>query len=985
MLQQFRWVFLTLCSLLAVWGHAVEIIDLLDTLDAAYDLTWTMPTPQDPAAALRIDVERNARGQGYQLTLTGTTVTWTSRQERRLPLTRTLPPATNATAQMTYTLKRRPGTVAVLVNHRCVLVAPAPPIDDGALAMAPAEGITLGEVRYRNVEPCRFGDDFMRPEALERFIASLGSWTEDAIWQVAFFRKADPVTDPTDPETGFSLTNPWQLSLYPVPRTTTNGFWLLYTGTGPSWVVATPTLVPPHADRYSVEAAVKPEYCSEVGLIAAYQDARNFLRFRWRPRDHTAAARAILEAYIDGEPRILATASRGFAPEQWCRMRINLGWQRVQVVIDDLVLLESDNPGPAEGRVGLYADGSDTPWRPVIDQMTATMYSGTDEKTGQVINDAAEAMRSTSCIYFDDVRVSPWVAVDDLFASGYTTAQTGTWQRQEDGTVTATAGRYVTAQEDASSYAFEAQLQLPAQGEAGLLFHLDEEDAGYAWLLTPSGQRLCPIRKGALGTPLSQASTPIAPDTWVTLRVEARGSYVAMYCDGQRVMEHDDPARTGGRCGTLVRKGLAHFRQVAITPLASPYRPFQVHAGFDGDKWLAIWSSAEADWYPDQLPTTLRTPQGDLHTAIGAAAPLPTDQSGLYWHKGAHYHDLRITLPLTTDGLAGQQVLLTTNYQAHQGYRLELHPSPAGGLVKLYRQAAVVGEAAVPMTARTRLVVERLGSYLRVSAHQLDPEECLGEPSLLREDRLVVYRDPHPLPAEQVGFVVTTPALPAARVTIDSDRIREAFEASPVDWVTQSGIWAVMARYTCTPYWNWFGGFGAGTPTVWSKYRLEGDQVVEAYLGVKMLQVGADAEYYRRYRDLNLTICADGQHVNTGYTVIRHGRRDGRPTTMLLRNGQVVQTSTAAEHLLPMGHRQWFPTRIEKRGGEIKVFLDNRLAMTYVDPEPLSGGYTAIWSVDNGIMIGRVNLSAARMTRGEPQAFTPHEAKRECTPLSQCP
>ena len=79
----------------------------------------------------------------------------------------------------------------------------------------------------------------------------------------------------------------------------------------------------------------------------------------------------------------------------------------------------------------------------------------------------------------------------------------------------------------------------------------------------------------------------------------------------------------------------------------------------------------------------------------------------------------------------------------------------------------------------------------------------------------------------------------------------------------------------------------------------------------------------------------------------------------------VVWSSTDPRDLLPPGtegHRQWFATRLEQEGTALRVYLDNRLATVYHDPHPLPGGYVAVWTRDNGLMLGRVNLSAARMT-----------------------
>jgi hypothetical protein len=171
-----------------------------------------------------------------------------------------------------------------------------------------------------------------------------------------------------------------------------------------------------------------------------------------------------------------------------------------------------------------------------------------------------------------------------------------------------------------------------------------------------------------------------------------------------------------------------------------------------------------------------------------------------------------------------------------------------------------------------------------------------------------------------------------------------------------------MTRYACDPRWNWFGGYGAGTPTAWGKPVLLGDQTVEAYLGIKMEYDNLPHEAAKRFRDLNLSICADGQDPESGYTLSRGRIVDGKPVTRLLRRGEVVWSSTAPEDLMPTpkaGYRAWQALRLVKTGDTVDVYIDNRLAGTYRDPDPLPGGRLAIWTVNNGIVIGRVNYGAA--------------------------
>ena len=64
---------------------------------------------------------------------------------------------------------------------------------------------------------------------------------------------------------------------------------------------------------------------------------------------------------------------------------------------------------------------------------------------------------------------------------------------------------------------------------------------------------------------------------------------------------------------------------------------------------------------------------------------------------------------------------------------------------------------------------------------------------------------------------------------------------------------------------------------------MVGDQIVEAYLGVKMLYENMPEEYNSRFRDLCLTICGDGKSVASGYAVQRATREGERQETRLLR------------------------------------------------------------------------------------------------------
>ncbi|HEY3418502.1 MAG TPA: hypothetical protein VGM23_16625, partial [Armatimonadota bacterium] len=232
--------------LLLLWGQgrpawaSVDIIDLPSSLADAYDLTWTVNTTATPKGALTLAVEGEAAGTGYLFTVGNGSARWTSARGKTTdPDAVSVPCALVAGKRAVFSLKRRRDTVALLLDHRLLLAAPLPSPSRGTVRFsAVPPGCALEEVRYIPGSPPRFGDDFMRPEALARMLAGLNSWLEDDVWTVAHYRQDWPGRTAA----AAGGTNPWLLSLFPVAETTTNGFWFMYTGVGPSWVISNPLL-----------------------------------------------------------------------------------------------------------------------------------------------------------------------------------------------------------------------------------------------------------------------------------------------------------------------------------------------------------------------------------------------------------------------------------------------------------------------------------------------------------------------------------------------------------------------------------------------------------------------------------------------------------------------------------------------------------------------------------------------------------------------
>ena len=452
-------------------------------------------------------------------------------------------------------------------------------------------------MEYSRTAPAYLGDDFMRQPATDARGRLL---YEDTIWNVEVQGKPNPA-ERIDPNTG-KLPDPWRLSTFPVVAASANGFWLIYTGIGPSWVVANDTMSYSSWDRYSFQAAVQPEYDSVVGLIAAYQDQKNYLLFRWHSRDYQPknnAGRAELLAIIDGKEQILASSQRGYDPGQWFRLRLNLGWQRVEALVDGEILLTATNPGNVQGRVGFYADGVEKPRKPKVDEQTSSMYIAIDETTNNEVNDAADAMSAISTVRFDDVQVRAWDGIEELQNSPYLSDKTGTWVA-ENGILRVTSpGKLMASSASWDDFQINTRVQLTGTGSAGIYLQLDNAQNGFAWQLSTTGQAIIPVTGGVRGsTPLVSSSIGLKPGIWADLRVVVDGAYLRCYVNGNPVLDYYDTKFAGGHVGIYTTVAGTRFYPLSLHPYQLPLHGVNVHDTFETDRYMISWSGAGSRLVP---------------------------------------------------------------------------------------------------------------------------------------------------------------------------------------------------------------------------------------------------------------------------------------------------------------------------------------------------------------------------------------------------
>ena len=201
------------------------------------------------------------------------------------------------------------------------------------------------------------------------------------------------------------------------------------------------------------------------------------------------------------------------------------------------------------------------------------------------------------------------------------------------------------------------------------------------------------------------------------------------------------------------------------------------------------------------------------------------------------------------------------------------------------------------------------------------------------------------------------------------------FTTAPTDWFGE-GTWAATTRWACDPEWSFLAGYSNGDVALWSKNIVSGDQTFQAYLGIKMEYPREYNTYYERYRDLNISICTDGQNPLSGYSGV-YGSKDQR--IILYRNGVEVASQKLDRAYQPNGdhHRLWFDVQLEKKGnkvtfsGIISATANGKpISVSYEDPDPIEGGVPVIWSTNNAISIARARLNYENPPTPRPGPFT---------------
>ena len=410
--------------------------------------------------------------------------------------------------------------------------------------------------------------------------------------------------------------------------------------------------------------------------------------------------------------------------------------------------------------------------------------------------------------------------------------------------------------------------------------------------------------------------------------VRARG-----FVDGQLMAEAADDAIVPGKLGLWAEApGAVGFDDVAVGEgdfsARSAKGTVNVYQRYD--RLMRAWADPAYSWTGNGL-----------------------DEAA--WHLADFPGDVSLDAPLHR-GQPAEVAIAATRGDLASGYSAELD----GARLRLKRAGTVVAEKPLDGTAAERITLARTGDTV----------------SVLVDGRLLTtWRDPQPL----TGSTVWVRGVPAAGVRLACPNVFEDyFNGAPTEWHTMSGSWEVMNRWVCSPSWSFFGGRSNALLAIWSKRRMDGDCFLDAHIGVMMLSMESARTGYQNMRDVGLTLCGDGADVASGYAAILGAQRN--TATLLYRNGRLVASTTDLDALLPkipMGggergeidsqHRGWNHAKLTLEGRHVRLYLREKLILSYDDPDPLPGGHAAIWTIDSGLLLAKARLAASHL--GPPTPF----------------
>ena len=474
------------------------------------------------------------------------------------------------------------------------------------------------------------------------------------------------------------------------------------------------------------------------------------------------------------------------------------------------------------------------------------------------------------------------------------------------------------------------------------------------------------ILKGKKST-LGESYGGYIPNQWYALSVESSISGVRVFLDGQERVNAKNLELWYGKAGLYtVAETPIEIDDISILGKDLDYdtlheiNTVQIASRFVDDKnGMEVWARSGNEWESSNNLTGInlnyRYYSRDVH---GNKQWMVMDINPTLYATGK--------LNLMLCGVKGSKDL---------GYRVEMDTVDNETTVFMYQNK----ELLATKTLKTPTVKpEKITDDMYFLPSTLYTLRLLKEDDTLRfeindEDILTAKIDLSQTMGSRPAYQSAGRYLSAKNVmALTYNLIDYTFTSAPTDWFGE-GTWEASTRWACDPEWSFLAGYSNGDVALWNKNIVEGDQTFQAYLGIKMEYPREYNTYYERYRELNISICTDGQNPMTGYSGV-YGSKDKR--MILYRNGKEVASQTLTGNDLPNGghHRLWFDVQLEKKGNKI-TFSGNAnvngkpVTVSFEDGDPIEGGVPVIWSNNNAISIARARISYEKEPISRPGPF----------------
>jgi hypothetical protein len=839
-------------------------------------------------------------------------------------------------APVTLLIKRRDLLLTVALDGRMLAEVADAEHFAGLVAVDPVKSAPGGEPAIQTISRLYFEDSFMRPQddlTLAPWAVEGGQWRLHSVREDVEDMDLRTAPEPKQPQSERSV-NPFCVSAYAEKSgLLTTGYWF--------W------------DDVQASISLRDPGTRAAGLAFNVRSPDDFFLLRWENGAETVKPTCVQLLRIRaGKTEELAAAWVNGQRDQWYTLGVRTCGRRIQALLDQAVIMDVRSKESLGGKIGLYVEGGDAAHEAFFDDVVVRSISGYD---------------------YDD----------EAWLKNHVASRDGDWESQRverpsapanfAAVLRSRAGRMVVGHDGWPAPLLSARVSAPGVGqrigfEAGL-----GGSRGEPYRVTlaqeKDGPRLAVSRIASAGEQELASCRDFALPKGGTIELKADLTHpgeMNVYLDGQlRLHVVRGEAGAGGVALFAQQFSGAEFRdlRVAFERDEDLERP-PAKEIFRDDPFMKHWSSPQGAWWPVE------------------------GRADAWWHVGDFYGRSEVEIPLDPRVLF---VHAATDVGPNGGYALVQEKARIseqdGFKLRLLRQGQEVASALVVPSASepSKLVPvkETLVSGTRavVLTNSGSPKLVLVRETpyiwvTVNGQEVLAFRDPAPLTGTKVSLSGMT-ADELGKLQLRRYHVRDYyFEEAPADWY-QVGKWKVTTRFSCDPRWSFMTALATQNAALFNKFRYAGDVTLEAYMGTRM-GTQAQAGRYPRIGDFNLALCREMLDLNGGYNFIVCGWDpfwSDRDTYLLKAGKEVAQTT---ERLLPNARREntqdrvipvpwisggrdvhgaWYYIKARKCGGELSSYVDNHLAYSYNDPDPLQQFDPAIWTYGTQIVVARVKIS----------------------------